>query len=73
MVSCSNCGQQWPFDPIFEVECPQCRAAIRKKCKRPSGHSVWGGFHSSRDVLAMQKIPDYGKCPASLKEDGNAR
>lgn len=66
MVQCHNCGQTWPRDPALEVACPECLAPIGRKCKRPSGHGVWGGqFHAARDELAMKSVPGYGKCPAA--------
>lgn len=64
-VKCSTCRQEWERDPALEVICPTCRAEVGRGCQRPSGHS--GPFveiHKERDVLAMQEIPGYGKCPA---------
>lgn len=72
MVQCSNCGQQWARDPALEVACPKCRAAIGSQCValRPSGyrHSaafarIENGVHDERDLLAMEEVPGYGRCP----------
>lgn len=73
-VRCDRCGQEWPRDPVLEVECPVCGAQPGQACRaaRPSGyvHSAsfaglppWG--HDERDILAMQIVPGYGRCPAS--------
>lgn len=72
MVSCSNCGQQWPRDPALEVRCPTCNATVGVKCKRPSGHGVWGGQpHDERDRLAMEKVKGYGRCPKAKQRKKN--
>lgn len=55
-VTCNNCGEEWPRDPVLEVECPTCSADVGEKCSRPSGHS--GNFvhpHASRDKRAAQE------------------
>jgi len=68
-VSCSNCGGEWGRDPALEVPCPVCHADVGERCRRPSGHAVWGGQpHPERDRLAMQELPGYGKCPARFSE-----
>ena len=68
-VSCSNCGCEWEQDPALEVPCPVCLADVGERCRRPSGHIVWGGQpHPERDRLAMQEVPGYGKCPARFGE-----
>lgn len=55
-VVCKNCGHTWPRDPVLEVVCPQCQAAIGFHCHRPSGHRVYGGEpHASRDLLAAKQ------------------
>lgn len=59
-----DCGRTWPRDPALEVKCPTCRAAIGQRCKRPSGHRVFGGApHDARDILADQ-LGHYGTCPS---------
>lgn len=65
MVRCHACGQTWPRDPALEVPCPTCRAGVGRKCRRPSGHEAWGGVHAERDLLAMEFVPGYGRCPAA--------
>jgi len=62
---CANpdCTREWPRDPILEVQCPDCAAAIGVGCKRPSGHA--GPFvdaHAARD-LAADAAAAYGTCP----------
>ena len=63
-VQCKGCGQMWPRDPILEVACPTCHARIGHRCKRPSGHDATD-YHSARDLLAMERLPGYGRCPAA--------
>lgn len=79
-VTCNNCGHTWPRDPALEVPCPVCNAKIGCKCtiNRPSEHklnpnfvldkNMPGGFHPERDLLAMEKVPGYGKCPGKKKK-----
>jgi len=56
LVRCSRCCQEWPRDPALEVVCPTCNVGIGVKCKRPSGHNVWGDQpHEARDRLAMER------------------
>lgn len=62
MIQCSNCGQEWPRDPALEVECPTCRAKPGVLCRRPSEHEC--PVHATRDRLAMESVPGYGRCPA---------
>jgi len=50
-VTCRACGQTWPRDPALEVPCPQCRAPVGVKCRRPSGHNC--ETHRERDQAAM--------------------
>lgn len=58
-----GCGKTWPRDPVLEVACPTCNAPVGRRCKRPSGHGVWGGQpHPARDVLA-DRCGFYGACP----------
>lgn len=64
-VTCQRerCTRTWPRDPVLEVECPTCHASIGARCKRPSGHGVFGGDpHDARDILAWRK-GHYGACP----------
>jgi hypothetical protein len=63
-VQCTSCGQIWPRDPILEVACPTCYARIGRRCKRPSGHQA-GDYHIARDLLAIERVPGYGYCPAA--------
>ena len=36
--------------PELAVACPQCHAPPGRKCRRPSGHSIFGGgSHASRE------------------------
>lgn len=68
-VSCNNCGEEWPRDPVLEVECPMCRADVGEKCKRPSEHS--GGFvhpHSAREKRALREVDSYGHCTGTIDE-----
>lgn len=73
-VRCGRCDQEWSRDPALEVECPVCHAQPGQKCRvyRPSeyvhsakfaGLPPWG--HNERDILAMQVVPGYGRCPAA--------
>ncbi|MBX0330091.1 hypothetical protein K2Z83_20700 [Oscillochloris sp. ZM17-4] len=61
-VTCLTCGQEWPRDPVLEVVCPTCHAAVGSHCKRPSGHEA-SDVHAERDRLAMRTIAGYGQCP----------
>lgn len=61
-VQCQACGEQWARDPILEVPCPDCRAPIGHRCKRPSGHKA-SSYHASRDHAAVA-AGAYGICPA---------
>ena len=52
-VSCGDCGQSYPQDPPFEVECPTCKAPPGSYCRRPSEHSgPFVPFHAARDLAA---------------------
>jgi hypothetical protein len=59
---CNACGEEWPRDPAFEVECPDCKAGIGSPCRRPSGHAC--AIHASRDRLAME-MGLLAPCPAA--------
>ncbi len=60
-----GCDCSWPRDPVLEVECPDCGAAIGAKCTNPSGWTKWGtgNFHAARDIAADQ-AGKYGPCPS---------
>lgn len=61
-----GCDRTWPRDPVLEVACPTCHAAIGRRCKRPSEHRVWGGEpHPARDIAASN-AGHYGPCPLNL-------
>lgn len=48
-------------------DCPSCDAKIGQRCKRPSGHGVWGGEpHDCRDILAFQLGHYGGPCPLGI-------
>lgn len=65
MVTCVQCGQAWEIDPALLVPCPTCHVKVGQRCKRPSGHGVWGGEpHPDRDRVAMNMVPGYGRCLA---------
>ena len=65
-VYCRKCSQEWRRDPALEVECPTCHAKQGRRCKRPSGHGVWGKEpHEERDRLAMETVPGYRRCPGT--------
>ena len=54
-MSCrkAGCDRTWPRDPVLEVACPDCRAGIGVKCRRPSGHAAWQHWvHAARDLAA---------------------
>lgn len=62
----TGCPSTWPRDPVLEVACPDCGAAVGVRCRRPSGHS--GGFtdlHAARDLLA-DALGAYGPCPLGI-------
>lgn len=64
-VTCARpeCDRTWPRDPVLEIACPTCLAPVGQRCKRPSGHRVWGGEpHPERDIAADQ-AGLYGPCP----------
>lgn len=66
-VACGKpgCDVTWPRDPALEVPCPECHAPIGQRCKRPSGHRVFGGEpHDSRDIAA-DTAGHYGPCPTN--------
>jgi hypothetical protein len=59
-----GCNCSWERDPALEVACPDCKARVGSKCRRPSGHTTWQGeVHSARDLLA-DKLGHYGACPS---------
>lgn len=61
-----DCGRSWRRDPVLEVVCPDCRAPIGARCKRPSGHSgPLIALHASRDILA-DRLGFCGRCPLGL-------
>ena len=63
VCSVPGCDREWPRDPMLEVSCPDCRAPVGVRCKRPSGHS--GPFvqaHAARD-FAADAAGAYGPCP----------
>jgi predicted RNA-binding Zn-ribbon protein involved in translation (DUF1610 family) len=77
MVRCEICGQKWPRDPALEVKCPKCGAKPGCKCttNRPSEHKLNMAFtpdakqfHDERDILAMNAIINYKKCPGRKKK-----
>jgi len=60
---CSLCGERWPRDPALEVPCPRCLAPVGVKCRRPSGHPLFGAeVHHDRDHEAM-RLGKLKKCP----------
>jgi len=61
-----GCTVEWRRDPILDVACPDCRAGVGIRCKRPSGHS--GPFvdaHAARDLTADAQGA-YGHCPLGI-------
>jgi hypothetical protein len=67
-VACRNdgCTREWPRDPALEVECPECRAGIGHRCRRPSGYTLPGKtVHAARDLLA-DSLGLYGACPLGI-------
>ena len=61
-----GCTMSRHRDPILEVVCPNCHAAVGVGCRRPSGHSgPFVEFHTSRDILADRE-GKYGPCPLGL-------
>lgn len=71
-----GCDRSWPRDPALEVPCPTCGARIGQRCRRPSGHRVYGGEpHDARDIAADQ-AGHYGVCPSGrcgLSRKGRAK
>lgn len=66
-VRCASCGQEWPRDPCLEVACPMCHAGVGVKCRRPSGHGIFGKafpFHPERERRAMA-LGILARCPAA--------
>jgi hypothetical protein len=60
------CDRTWPRDPVPEVACPDCKAPIGARCRRPSGHSgPLIELHAARDILADRE-DKYGSCPLGL-------
>jgi hypothetical protein len=54
-VQCNGCGHEFPQDPVFQVECPDCHAKPGQYCKRPSGHQgPLVPFHSARDIKTLE-------------------
>ena len=61
-----GCTSTWPRDPVLEIACPDCGAAVGVRCRRLSGHA--GGFtdlHAARDILAHAQGA-YGPCPLGI-------
>ena len=76
-AQCHNCGRRWPRDPVLEVACPVCGAAIGHPCRvaRPSAHvhsaafaglPPWG--HDARELLAAVENKYGCDCGISLAE-----
>lgn len=62
-----QCGKTWPRDPALEVACPSCPAKVGQRCRRPSGHGVFGGEpHDARDILAYRAGHYGGPCPLDI-------
>lgn len=62
----SGCTATWPRDPVLEVPCPDCHAAIGVRCRRPSGHAgPLIDLHTARDLLA-DACGAYGRCPLGV-------
>ena len=62
----AGCGKSWPIDSVLTVPCPEGKAPVGVRCRRPSGHS--GPFielHAARDILADRE-GKYGPCPLGL-------
>lgn len=58
-----GCDRSWPRDPVLDVVCPDCRAPVGVRCRRPSGHSgPMVALHAARDLLA-DRVGAYGPCP----------
>lgn len=61
-----GCSRGWPRDPVLEVACPDCRAPVGARCRRPSGYSgPLIELHAARDLLADREGA-YGHCPLDL-------
>lgn len=62
----AGCNVTWPRDPVLEVECPDCRARVGVRCRRPSGHAGrFTALHVARDNLA-DAWGTNGRCPLAL-------
>lgn len=73
------------MDPALLVPCPVCNASVGAKCviPRPSEHRLNSNFvgnvkgfsdgvHDLRDILAMEEVPGYGKCPGKSPSEKGA-
>jgi len=74
---CGQCGYVREFDkhPLRLVKCPSCRAGVGAPCKRPSGHTQWGGAeHVKREQLIVDSglfppCPDCGAGGAGWRDE----
>ncbi len=61
-----GCTVTWTRDPALEVPCPDCRAGVGARCRRPSGHAgAFTDLHAARDLLADARGA-YGRCPLGI-------
>lgn len=61
-----GCDRSWARDPVLEVACPDCRAPVGARCRRPSGHAgPLIDLHAGRDILA-DRDGHYGRCPFGI-------
>jgi hypothetical protein len=50
------------------VACPTCRAKVGSPCKRPSGHTVFGGGHHAPRIQLARGLSDgNGTVPADAQ------
>ncbi len=70
-IECSNCETEYDRDPALEVACPQCKADVGQRCRRPSGHTC--SIHVGRDKKALREIDWYERCSGVPEEDIESR
>ncbi len=75
-IACGDCGVELDFDadPALAVVCPECRAPVGSRCRKPSGHRMpHGTVHALRDVSALEagaygRHRQEGRCTVSHEE-----
>lgn len=66
-VTCNGCGRFYPVHPCMLVACPECRAKVGSRCRRPSEHEA-ANFHVGREREAVIAGHMERECPGESPE-----